>query len=187
MNTRALTYSGAIIAVILAWGYLVYYPYRVKHDEASRERAEAQQTLMELDRFMAQVPTIVSTQKNIESHRIDLNSHLFAKGDIINLFDHLTADAGHFGLRVEEISPPVSELLKLNETMSQAEKPLFINVTLRLSGDYLAFGRFVGLLESEKYFRGFSTCLIHGDVEGRSPLQMTVAFKALLGTAGATS
>jgi hypothetical protein len=99
----------------------------------------------------------------------------------------LTDDAQAHSLRLVQISPPISELLELNRQAAVDNAPLFLNLTLDLRGRYIDFGQFIGELETKPYFRSVKNCVVRGGQTTEPAVDMTVSFKALIGTAEVAS
>ncbi|MCX6835320.1 MAG: hypothetical protein NTW07_09355, partial [candidate division Zixibacteria bacterium] len=143
--------------------------------------------LADYNRTVRELPEFLSANDKLEADRRQLNSSLYAKNDIMDLFHQLTADAHDHSLNLVQITPPVSELLELNRQASADNVPLFLNLTLDLQGDYVDFGRFIGNLESKPYFRSIKTCVIRGTQPPEHTIDMSLSFKALIGTREAAS
>lgn len=184
MKRRVGIYGGTVLALVVLWGYMVYVPYQAKARLAETQGAETQRQLREVEQFTLQLPVFLQDQQELDRQRIDLESKLYAKADVLMLLADLRLQASEFGVRVEEMSPPIEELLVLNETVARNDSPQFLNVEIILSGDYVALGRFVQRLEQSEYTRGINRCVITGARDGTEPLQMQLGFRALLGSTG---
>jgi hypothetical protein len=110
-----------------------------------------------------------------------LNSSLYAKSDVLALFRQLTRDAETYSLKLVQITPPVAELLRLNEQAAKENNPLFLDITLDFEGQYARFGQFVADLESKPYFRDVRSCTLRSRPSASS-IDLSLCFKALLGT-----
>ncbi len=187
MKQRLTVYGLIGLALLVAWGAMVFVPAERRAAKERSSEAAAKQRLLEVQQCIVQVPALLEAEKKMADRRLDLNSKLYARDDVLHLFDNLKSEAAQHKLQIEEITPPVEELLALNKTAGDADQPQFINMTVRLTGGYINFGRFVQALEGTDYFRGVNRCLVTGSADGKEPLQMTVGFKALLGTRGVTS
>jgi hypothetical protein len=182
MKRRWGIYGAVAALLVIAFTYLAVLPYGQERRSATSRIVEQTAELQKLGAFTSAMPSLLEARRQLESRRIDLQSRLFARADILRLFDDLTAGAEDCGLTMVEISPPVEELLRLSEARSDTLKPLFLNLTVQLEGDYLDFGRFVEVVERAEYSRAVNRCIISGAPDGSKPLQFTLAFKALLGT-----
>jgi hypothetical protein len=80
-----------------------------------------------------------------------------------------------------EITPPVSELLELNSLVPTAGEPQFLSLNIVMRGDYVAFGRYVELLERADYFQSVQSCVIIGREANNGQVTFSLGFKALLG------
>ncbi len=91
------------------------------------------------------------------------------------------------GLSVTAITPPIEELLTLNRSVQNQGDPAFLNITMKLRGDYYSFSRFVLNLETAPYFRGATACQILDENAEPDRLQCTFGFRALLGESEGSS
>jgi len=181
MSHRQSAYAAICLGLAAAWGLFLFIPSQRQATERRTAATAAQQRLTEVQSMVAQVPAILKADEIMSNRRSEENSKLYGREDVLHLFDHLKAEASNYHLGVEEITPPVEELLALNKSMAQSNQPQFINMTVRLSGGYIDFGRFVRSLEEADYFRGVNSCLVTGSPDGKEPLQLAIGFRALLG------
>jgi len=184
---RVAIYAAGILAMLVLWYFTVYTPASKK---LTSERNEVNQALRQLDdygRTIRELPEFLKANEKLEAVRRELNSSLYAKNEIMDLFHQLSSDAQNHNLQLVQISPPVSELLELNRQASADNAPLFLNLTLDLQGNYVDFGRFIGELESKPYFRSMRNCSIRGAQTPERNIDMSLSFKALIGTREATS
>ena len=131
---------------------------------------------------IAQLPRFLEENKQLERQRGRLNSSLFAKDDILKLFDHISEEASGYDLRLVEITPPVAELLELNRQATDANTPQFLNITLHFQGNFVNFGQYVSTLEEKPYFRAVNSCVVRGGQTIQPAVDLSVSFKALIGT-----
>ncbi|MEW5795757.1 MAG: hypothetical protein AB1772_05300 [Candidatus Zixiibacteriota bacterium] len=187
IKNRITLFGFAAAALAVVWYFLVYCPtaqcLKVAHDDID----EAQLQLADFNRTMAELPEYLQADQNLQVLRHELNSSLYAKDDIVELFRQIVREANDYGLRLVQITPPVSELLELNRQASAENNPLFLNVTLDFRGEYLDFGRFVTRLETQPYFREATACHIRGQQTPSPVLDLSLSFRALLGSVEAAS
>lgn len=184
MRTRIGIYVTAWLLLTIAWLAGIYLPWRKESLRTSVEIAEARAQLATIEQTMKTLPDFLEKNKELEKLRSQLNSALYAKSDILHLLDDIKSDAARHGLTVEEIAPPIEELLKLNTVMEGGDAPLFLNLTVYVTGGYEAFGRFVERLEQEPFFRGINSCEIAAFADPSKPVRYGVGFRALLGGGG---
>ena len=187
LRQRTAIYAVTVLAMIVLWYFAVYTP---ASESLSSERDEVNNTLRQLadySRTVQELPEFLITNDKLEAARREINSSLYAKSEIMDLFHQLTADARNHSLQLVQISPPVSELLELNRQASVDNVPLYLNLTLDLQGRYVDFGRFIGDLEAKAYFRSIRTCVIRGAQTPEHTIDMSLSFKALIGTREAAS
>ena len=182
MKRRFGIYGAVGLIMIAVWAWLLLIPHLQKRQEIRKTTAARQTELAEVSRFTLQMPSFLEAQERLESQRIDLESKLFAKAEILHLFQDLKKGAQQERLTLLEITPPVEELLHLQEVRSDTLRPAFLNLSVTVEGDYLSFGRFVQALEAADYTREINRCIITGSPDGSRPLQCMLSFKALLGS-----
>jgi hypothetical protein len=187
VRRRLASYSGIALTLLVVWYFLLYLPLG-KELAGVRVRAEqAKQQIAEFRRIMAQLPVYLETHRSLERNRTDLNEALYAKDDILELFNLISNRAQALNLKVIEITPPVEELLLLNNLMPHPDKPPFLNLTVRLRGGYINFGNYVAFIESAQFFRGVNRCQITTSPDQAGPTDYIIGFQALLGQIEETS
>ena len=132
---------------------------------------------------MARLDDFVKTHENLLQLRDELESKLYAKSDVLNLFALLRQQAEKHQLELVEISPPVEELLRLNRTVPDSVEPQFLSISLRLRGNYADVGRLVGVIEKSDHFRSIRHCQILGSGDDLGPPTCLLTFRSLLGFA----
>ena len=182
MRQRVTYFVLAGMGLIVVWYFAAFIPISAKLESVRQTTIDTEKQLEDYNRTGIELPKFLEANKNLEILRSELNSSLFAKSDILDLFRQLSQDAQGYGLELVEISPPVSELLKLNRQAIEDNEPQFLNVQLDLKGQYIAFGKFVEHLETQPYFRSINRCMVRGAQESQPTVDMTVAFRALLGS-----
>ena len=187
MKRQLALYSGIALTLLVAWSLLLYSPLGKELTSAQVRAEQAKQQIAEFRRIMAQLPVYLETHRSLERNRTDLNEALYAKDDILELFDLISNRAQALNLKVIEITPPVEELLLLNNLMPDPDKPPFLNLTVRLRGGYVNFGNYVAFIESAKFFRGVNMCQITTSPDQVGPTDYLLGFQALLGQIEETS
>lgn len=182
MKQRVTYFGLAALGMIVIWYFAALLPTSAKSKACHESIAEIEARLEDYNRTCLELPEFLEANENLEALRTELNSSLFAKGDILQLFHQIAQDARDHDLELVEISPPVSELLELNRRAIMENEPQFLNVRLDLRGQYIAFGKFVAHLESRPYFRQINSCQVRGTLESKPTIDMSVAFRALLGS-----
>jgi len=187
LRHRVAIYAAGVLAMLALWYFAVYTP---ASESLSSDRDEVNNALRQLadySRTVRELPEYLTANERLEAARREINSSLYAKSEIMDLFHQLTTDAQNHGIKLVQINPPVSELLELNRQASVDNMPLFLNLTLDFEGHYIDFGRFIGDLESKPYFRSIRTCVIRGAQTPERAIDMSLSFKALIGTGEAAS
>ncbi len=181
MKKQVSLYAVAAIGASLIWCFLAYLPLKAKQDNLRRKTEEVRRQLTDYSRTTEELPAFLKANQNLETRRGELNSSLFAKSDILDLFRQINEDASDHNLELVEISPPVSELLELNRQATIDNEPQFLNIRLDFKGCYVDFGRYLSGLESKPYFRTVNACVIRGNQLVQPTVDLTVSFKALIG------
>jgi len=182
MNSPVIKYSIIGLILITAWYFLVFSPLLTEQTLIDRQSSEIYQQLSDLQSTINEVPEYLRTKESLENTKQEINSKLFGKKQILNLFKRLNLEAEDRGLTIIEITPPVSELLALNNIEDNSTEPLFLNLDIKIKGGYVSFGRYLQYLEEASFFRGIRKCQITTEAEDASELVIQIGFKALLGS-----
>jgi hypothetical protein len=183
-----MLYAGAAVAMLVAWYFLLYGPLGRQRAEINGRTEQAKQQMLEFRRIMAELPVYLETHQSLERTRSDINESLYARDEILELFALITEQAQIYDLEVLEISPPVEELLLLNNLMPSPDKPPFLNLTVRLRGGYVSFGKYVSFVETAPFFRGVNLCQVSSSPDDYdTPTSYVLGFRALLGQLEGTS
>ena len=181
MKSRLMIYYTLAIAVTCLWFFFAYSPAAQKRREVLIQTGTMELQIADFNRTMIELNNFLKTSSDLESHKSELSSQLYSKKDILKLFDELYKDARIHRMSIIEIIPPLEELLELNQSVTDPNEPLFINLTLILEGNYVNFGKFVSRLEKAPYFRGGNLCRISSPRENPTKIKLKIGFKALLG------
>lgn len=187
MNRRAVLYPAMGLGLLAIWLFLGFLPQQRERQQVQTQIETANWEVADFDRIVGDLPKYMKTYKDVSLKRSHLNSSLYAKQDILDLFGQLGTAAAARNLRLVEISPPVDELLALNRANPGSNDPQFLNITMGLRGNYLDFGHFVDDLERAAYFKGINTCYVRGQQEATPEVDCTVSFRALIKTASEAS
>jgi len=165
-----------------AWMVFLMNPARQILQDANAQLSQQRAQLVEYQTTLDQLPTFLKTRDELTRQAQEINSKLFAKRDILRLFEHVTAIAQQNQVAVDELAPHVEELLTLNKAHSEPGKPQSLRIELHVSAGYLAFGKFLEALEQQAYFRSIERCQILTSPDDGGRLTCLVEFRALLGT-----
>ena len=180
MRVRLAAFIGTGIAILLAWQLLIKSSLDREYKQTLQQTHEAETRLAEFSLVMAQLPNTLADGGRLKESKLHLQSSLYAKDDILRLLDTVRAQATRQNLTITEIIPPVEDLLQLTKAASRPGEPLFLNLTLRLEGDYVDFGTFVGYVESAPYFRRIRNCEIGRYAAPGSKTSFSIGFAVLL-------
>ena len=169
------------VVLLAAWFFFGYGPLANKQAALDSRAIQAQAEIQDFRMTIASFPEELKTRQELEATRQELNSALIAKQDILLLFRELELQADARNLSIIEITPPLEELLELNNITTSPDQPEFISIAIRLVGGYEDFGNFVAHIESSRFFRGISECNIGIGSPEQPGLSLHLRFKALLG------
>lgn len=184
MNRQSYIYGTLISLTVVLWFFLIYSPYLQNKDHFVNEIQNANIKLADFEQTINKLPDYIARRESLKKRREYLNSNLYTKEEVLNLFNQLKDKAARHNLYVSEITPPVEELLYLNSIVPDTNRPQFLNIGVHVTGSYIDFGKFVKTIEDQAYFRGINNCRISGSRDYNSQLDMYVTFKALLGRIG---
>jgi len=171
-----------VLGVVLlgAWFFAALLPYFAKYSAVGNQVIEAEQKLADFQQTILFLPDFVKTRNELAQRKAELNSSLYTKDNIVSLFEkfYLLADKNH--VQIVEITPPLEELLQINRILPDSVGLIFLNISLRIEGNYQDFGRLVSALEEEPFYRGPNHCNIVGTYDRHLEIQYHFGFKSLL-------
>jgi len=173
-------YVASGVIIIVAFYFLAYMPWVNQQMETKSRIDQARQELDDFHATIQQFPSIMASRDELVGLQDKLQSRLYAKDDIISLFDHLTEDAQKLSLKVVEISPTVEELLLLNSISPSSDRPEFLNISIDLEGDFQDLGGYLQEIENNGFFRGLNRCQVQASYDPARKTLMRLQFKALL-------
>jgi len=182
MKRAVLIYSLVLPALGCLWFFAAYVPYHKAQSQKKAQIAEAEKQLADFQQTISELPRFIERHKNLISMRKDLNSKLYTKKDVLKLFHKLREEAGRKGVEVTEITPPIEELLYLNSIIPDSSQPQFLNIGLKVEGDFLGFGKYTEVIEAAEYFRGINGCRMFSHGDDNTKISILFDFKALLGS-----
>lgn len=174
-------YLGLAASMLAVWFILGYSRLQRAHFQYHEQAVNARAALADFSATLAQLPDFIDTRTSLDQARTALSSRLYSKQDILRLLSQLRQFAKESKITIHEISPPVEELLRVNASIPDRTSPLFIDINITLEGDFISFGRFVGKLEQQTFYRGVNFCRILGSPDLPEPPRHQFGFKALLG------
>lgn len=146
-------------------------------ERVSREKAR----LADFKTTLENLPAYLDKSADLKTIKRNLADKLYTRFEVLSLLHHLYLDAEKHKLEIIEVTPPINELLQLNRIVSDSLQPLFLNVYLKIDGQYSDFGKFVQSVEKSDYFRGTNNCQIIGSKEETHSLDFHFGFRVLLG------
>ena len=182
MKAQLISYAVAALAMTGLWFFLLIVPLNKKQTEITMRTQQARQQLDDFRTIMDNLPAFLEARKELQIERDVLSSRLYTKNDILKLFEVLRRQAKEQNVVITEISPPIEELLYLNNIVPDSNQAPLLSIELKLEGKYIDFGRFVAVVEQSDYFRGINSCTITGTETLDRPLRLELGFSALLGS-----
>lgn len=184
MNKQSYILVTTISASLLLWFFLIFSPSTIEMKSLNNDILESEIQLNDFAQTIELLPQFITERRLLKKRKDFINSNLYSKEEVINLFSRLKTDASIYNLEVTEITPPIAELLRLNSFIPDSTKPQFLNIGVQVSGSYIEFAKFIKRIEKESYFRGLNNCRISGSKEYNQELDLYLGFKALLGRIG---
>ena len=182
MKSRLIGYTLFAVAMLILWTFLIFVPQHTLYLETSSKIVQAEESLADFERTVLLLPSYVKTHKDLTKKIESLNSSLYTKENILNLFDQFYSIAGQNKMKIVEITPPVEELLRINRINPDSSKLMILNVSVKVNGSYINFGKFVSSMEKALFFRGSNYCSIISTLNLKSPVLYDFGFRSLLGS-----
>jgi Tfp pilus assembly protein PilO len=182
VKTRLVCYAMVTLSLAGLWFFLLFTPLHKEQTNLVFKTKEAQQQLTDFITIMNELPGFLKARQDLETERSMLNSRLYAKNDLLKLFQKLCQQAQEKNLVITEISPPIDELLYLNSIVPDSNQAQLLSISLKLEGRYIDFGRFVGTVEQSEYFRGINSCKIMVTKTGDGDIRFEFGLNTLLGS-----
>lgn len=187
MKKTVIIYSLILPALACLWFFGAYVPYHKSKKQKLSQIAAAEKQLLDFQQTISALPRFIERHKSLISTRRDLDSKLYSKKDVLKLFDKLNEEGRQQGVEVVEITPPIEELLYLNSIIPDSSQPQFLNIGLKVEGDFVSFGKYAQVMEGAEYFRGINGFRMFSHGDDNSKISILFDFKALLGSFGEES
>lgn len=179
---RLLLIFGTIgVGMFIAWTFLLIRPALNEENRLSQELSAVERSARQLEHDVAELPGMLKTQAGLSEQERQQALNLFTSQEILSLLDKIGHQCNNYALRINEIRPPVEELIELQKTRLKIGEPQFLNITLVLEGSYSNFGRFVTQIERAPYFRGVNYSRLQSAAVPSGPSQFLLEFRVLLG------
>ncbi len=182
MKSHLLIYSLIGVISIIAWVFLALIPNYGKYNAVASEIYIAEQKLADFHQTILLLPEFIKTRNELAQRKAALNSSLYTKENILSLFEKLYLLADKNQVEIVEVTPPIEELLQINRITPDSIGLMFLNIALRIEGNYEDYGKFVSAIESEPFYRGPNHCNITSTYDRRLDVQYHIGFKSLLGS-----
>ncbi len=180
MKKIAISYAGVIAILAGLWYLLLISPLANQRRDCENRIQQAQTQVAALKANLTELPISMKLHQTLGTLKTKMQSRLYAREDILGLFEYLETEANARNLELVEISPPVEELLRLNRIPAHSDQARYLNITLKLQGGFVDFGKYVGIVEQAGFFRGVNSCRVMSQSEPESKLFLQLAFRALL-------
>lgn len=178
---RLYAIGGIGVGLLALWYLVLFVPGQRKLTSIRDETSALKAQIDNLSLTVAQLPQALKTKRALDSALARLREGMYSREELLGLFADCERLAVAHRLSLVEIAPPVDELIRIYEATRTDTLPQFLNLTLRLRGDYLALGRFSEALEGAPFFRGIVSTQLAGHVERPGPIEATIGFKAMVG------
>lgn len=182
MKSHLTLYSVAGAVMIIVWAFVALLPHLREYQSFNYQIQEASLKLLDFQQTIRLLPEYVKTRNELARKKAELNSSLYTKENILSLFEKFYVLADKNRIDIVEITPPVEELLQINRIVPDSVGLMFLNIGLRIEGDYTDVGKFISALENETFYRGPNHCNIVGTFDRKIKVQYHVGFKSLLGS-----
>jgi len=173
-------YISSTVILIIIWTVFIFIPNNRVQNKLAVQLHEGEKQLNDYKRTMNELNDFIKIKEELKNKKNELNSKLYSKKEILQLFDQLEEHSLKQNLSLTEISPPVEELIHLNSFVPDSVQPQFITINLKLEGKYVDFGKFVRSIEDANFFRGTKHCQIISIDENVEKTYFYLTFKALL-------
>jgi hypothetical protein len=170
------------LVLVAAWVFIALIPHYRQFTLVEIQIKDARQKLSDFQETIKLLPEFVKMRNELAKRKNELNSNLYTKENILSLFEKFYLMADKYRVNIVEITPPIEELLQINRIVPDSVGLMFLNITIRVEGDYRDFGRFIGGLEGEPFYRGPNSCSVVGTNDRRYNTQYIIGFKSLLGS-----
>ena len=182
MKSRLIGYTLFAVALLILCTFLVFLPQHLLYLETSSKIIQAEKSLVDFERTILLLPSYIKTHQNLTKKIDSLNSSLYTKENILNLFDQFYSIANKNKMKIIEITPPVEELLRINRINPDSTKFMILNVSIKVNGSFTNFGRFVSSMEEALFFRGSNHCSIFSSYDWKRPVLYDFGIRSLLGS-----
>jgi len=169
------------IIITVAWYVLLVTPARQNYSEMQNNLRDAYSQIKDFRKIMIMAPEFYKSHERIKRQKLQLSSQLYSRENLLSLFDELENRANKNNLDVIEFTPSVEELLEINHTLPDENKPQTLNIIVTLNGRLENIGGFVKGVESENFYQGVDFCRITNSVDGQINSNFIYGFKAVLG------
>jgi Tfp pilus assembly protein PilO len=145
-----------------------------KTETINRQLIDYEKTLFTINEYLLR-------KRELKSQHDILSAQLFNKEEVLELINHLKADAQNLKLNVKEITPSVSELLMLNALPPGDGAPRYLDIAMRYTGSYKGAGIFLKELEKERMFVSLLSFDVSSRETGLVPAEYRIRFSSMIG------
>lgn len=181
MKQRHIIVISILVIMTSVWYVLLVGPTNQKHTELQSRLYDANIQVKDFQKIMMIAPEYYKNHENIKRQKLQLNSQLYSKENLLSLFDELKDRANKNNLKVVEFTPSVEELLRINHLLPDENKPQTLNIVVTLNGRLQDIGSFVKGVEAENFYQGVDLCRITNSLNGQVNSVFIYGFKAVLG------
>lgn len=182
MKQKIIITIAAAAAIALVWYLFIASPQLQENRKLRSSVDESERQLADLRNVIVKIPEYCNMRQKMLEEKHLLISRLYSKDDLIKLFDEFAGRAHLHDLELVEISPSLQELLELNNVSPDANSPRMLDMTLKFRGTLSNAGRFIEEIEKQSFYKGLNHCRISNPVEKRPLSDISLGFRAVLGT-----
>ncbi len=176
---------GGAGAVCLLLHLLVIAPLKNERTAIKMETAVLSARLLDYQTTMLTINTYLEKRRELENRRLALSAGLYNRAEVLEIVGALTDMADNRNVTVKEISPSVEEMLRLNRETPTDGAPQFLEMAIRIAGEFSGAGKFMSDLEKSPLFVGLRNLQVIEREKGYVPAEYNIHFEAILGTSKA--
>lgn len=164
---------------------LIIAPLTNERKAVKLETAELSSQLLDYQTTMLTINTYLKKRRELENRRLILSAGLYNRAEVLEIVGALTDMADKRQVKVKEISPSVEEMLRLNRETPTDGAPQFLDMAIRIAGDFSGAGKFMADLEKSPLFVRLRNLQVIEREKGYVPAEYNIHFEAILGTSEA--
>lgn len=183
VSIKSILLIFGLCAAFASWYLFVRAPLASQRMALQADIAQAEADLAQSEAIVAQIPQFLTTQRELEELRRQLEGSIFSRTDLLLLMGDINRRVTAAQLQLTELTPTVEELLAIYDSRPRtADEIETLSIAVRVSGSFVRFGEFVREIENAPYFRGMQSCVIAQSPSDDRQLNCLISFRALVGS-----